>query len=229
MNNKQKQLQLKHLGYYTGEIDGIFGPASKEATKKFQRAYGLEVDGSFGPATEAKSILVWKDIQSKLVIRGYAIEIDGYCGNNTVNAVTQFQKDYLLQVDGICGVQSRKYLDAWAYARNFKLSEFRCPKLCNGYPVNVNPTLLYVCQDIRNHFGKSFNITSGIRCKAFNTQLDGSTSNSKHMSGEAVDFYISGVDKNIVLAYCKELKTQGRIAYTYTNNTNMGRAVHINI
>lgn len=229
MSNKQKQLQLKHLGYYTGEIDGIFGTLSKEATKKFQRDYGLVVDGSFGPITENKSILVWKDIQSKLNVRGYNIEVDGYCGNNTIHAITQFQKDYLLQVDSICGSETRRYLNAWAYAKNFKLSEFRCPKLCNGYPVNVNPELLYVCQDIRNHFGKSFNITSGIRCKTYNDKLDDSSPTSKHMGGMAVDFYISGVNKNDVLTYCKQLVNKGKLKYTYTNNTNMVRAVHINI
>ena len=26
MNNLQKQLQLKHLGYYLGELDRLFGP-----------------------------------------------------------------------------------------------------------------------------------------------------------------------------------------------------------
>lgn len=229
MTIKQIQKQLKYLGFYNGEIDGLFGALSKKATENFQRTYALNVDGSFGPITKSKSISVWKDIQNKLNIRGYNIKIDGYCGNNTINAILQFQKDYLLSADSICGPTTRKYLNAWAYAKNFKLSEFRCPKLCSGYPVNVNPNLLYICQDIRNYFGKSFNITSGIRCKTYNNELDGSTTNSKHMSGEAVDFYISGINKNIVLSYCRKLKSQGKIKYTYTNNTNMGRAVHINI
>lgn len=230
MNTKQKQLQLKYLGFYTGEIDGSFGTQSKEATKKFQKTYGLTVDGSFGPNTENKSIQVWKDIQSKLNTRNsLKIDVDGYCGDKTVNAIKTFQKDYLLSVDGICGPTTRKYLDAWSYAKNFKLSEFKCPNLCSGYPVNVNTNLLYVCQDIRNHFGRSFTITSGIRCKAFNNSLSGSSTTSKHMEGKAVDFRIDGVNKNDVLAYCKQLKAQGRIKYTYTNDTNMGRAVHINV
>lgn len=54
MTNKQKQCLLYYLGYYTGDIDGDFGPASREATENFQRAYGLEPDGAFGPLTEAK-------------------------------------------------------------------------------------------------------------------------------------------------------------------------------
>lgn len=229
MTIKQKQMQLKYLGYYTGNIDGSFGPLSKEATKKFQKAYGLAVDGSFGPNTEAKSILVWKDIQSKLNVRGYGLAVDGYCGPATQNAILKFQKDYLLSADNICGPTTRSYIDAWSYAKNFKLSEFRCPRSCSGYPVNVQTKLLYVCQDIRNHFGKSFNITSGIRCKKFNDSLAGHADNSPHQYGKAVDFNISGISVTTVLNYCKELQRQGRISYTYTNNTNMKGAVHINI
>ena len=33
--------------------DGIYGPATVEALKSFQRAYGLTPDGIYGPATEA--------------------------------------------------------------------------------------------------------------------------------------------------------------------------------
>lgn len=104
MNNKQKQLQLKHLGYYLGNIDGSFGPQSKEATKKFQKAYGLVVDGSFGPLTQNKSILVWKDIQAKLQSKGFDCgKIDGYVGNNTINALRNFQKTNGLVPDASCG------------------------------------------------------------------------------------------------------------------------------
>lgn len=53
MTDTQKQHLLAYLGYYVGEIDGKFGPMSKEATKAFQRDYdGLEVDGIVGPDTE---------------------------------------------------------------------------------------------------------------------------------------------------------------------------------
>ena len=39
-------------------VDGSFGPASKNATIKFQKQYGLSQDGSFGPATRQKMISV---------------------------------------------------------------------------------------------------------------------------------------------------------------------------
>ena len=52
----QQQCLLRYLGFYTGSIDGSFGPASAAATAAFQRTAGLEADGIFGPRTE-KAIL----------------------------------------------------------------------------------------------------------------------------------------------------------------------------
>lgn len=52
MTSKQKQLLLAFLGYYTGDVDGIFGEQSVEATKAFQASCGLDQDGIFGKLTE---------------------------------------------------------------------------------------------------------------------------------------------------------------------------------
>lgn len=61
MTIKQKQCLLEYLGCYEQEnsqkvnnVDGLWGPASAAATRKFQSDYGLDVDGIFGPATEEK-------------------------------------------------------------------------------------------------------------------------------------------------------------------------------
>lgn len=50
---KEVQRRLKNWGYYNGEIDGIFGTATKEAVIKFQRKNGLTADGVVGKATYA--------------------------------------------------------------------------------------------------------------------------------------------------------------------------------
>lgn len=52
MTTIQKQCLLRYLGHYEGAVDGIWGPASRGATERFQRAAGLEEDGVFGPETE---------------------------------------------------------------------------------------------------------------------------------------------------------------------------------
>lgn len=50
---KEVQRRLKNWGYYFGEVDGIYGPATVAAVKSFQRKNGLTVDGIAGKATFA--------------------------------------------------------------------------------------------------------------------------------------------------------------------------------
>ena len=45
------QKKLKNWGYYTGNVDGIFGSGTEQAVKYFQRKNGLTADGIVGPAT----------------------------------------------------------------------------------------------------------------------------------------------------------------------------------
>jgi GH25 family lysozyme M1 (1,4-beta-N-acetylmuramidase) len=48
---KSWQTLLNFWGFNCGNADGIFGGKTEEATKKFQKEYGLEVDGVVGSAT----------------------------------------------------------------------------------------------------------------------------------------------------------------------------------
>ena len=48
---KQIQTKLKNWGYYSGNIDGVYGSRTTSAVKKFQKSNGLTVDGIAGTAT----------------------------------------------------------------------------------------------------------------------------------------------------------------------------------
>jgi peptidoglycan hydrolase-like protein with peptidoglycan-binding domain len=46
------QQRLKDTGYYTGEIDGMYGEGTEDAVKNFQRDKGLSQDGEASPAMQ---------------------------------------------------------------------------------------------------------------------------------------------------------------------------------
>ena len=50
---KTVQTKLKNWGYYTGAVDGIYGPKTVQAVKYFQRKNGLTQDGVVGAKTAA--------------------------------------------------------------------------------------------------------------------------------------------------------------------------------
>jgi|BioPla2DNA2_1021312.scaffolds.fasta_scaffold00275_3 N-acetylmuramoyl-L-alanine amidase len=50
---REIQSRLKRWGYYTGGVDGIFGPKTEQAVRYFQRVNGLAVDGIVGRQTAA--------------------------------------------------------------------------------------------------------------------------------------------------------------------------------
>ncbi|MEL7568965.1 MAG: D-Ala-D-Ala carboxypeptidase family metallohydrolase [Eubacteriaceae bacterium] len=187
-----------------------------------------------------------KSVQLKLNKLGYNLQVDGILGSKTKQAVKTFQKKYKLIVDGIPGpitqgqlnkllaqITPSKTVKDWSIYPHFKREEFRCKcgKYCNGYPAEPETKLLIALEKIRSKYNKPVIITykGGLRCSKFNSLVKGSSPTSRHITGGAADIYIKGVNKYELLDYCKKIKAQGYIKYCYTNNTNMGSAVHINV
>lgn len=178
MTGKQKQCLLEYLGYYTpansrdtNNVDGLWGPASEAATRRFQRDHGLTVDGIFGPATEAR----------------------------------------IRQV--IAGGEEAK--TDWEKVKYFGRGEFMCNcggKYCEGYPAEPHPLLLEVADRVRAHFGAEAFVSSGVRCPQHNANVGG-VANSRHLTGKAMDFCISGQRADAVLAFVQK---QPQIRYAYS-------------
>lgn len=120
----------------------------------------------------------------------------------------------------------------WQNFKNFRKEEFKCKcvehgyNYCNGYPHEIAYSLIEFMQKVRDHYGKSITISSGVRCEKYNKKLKGSSGVSNHLEGCACDFRFIGMNKSEVMKY---LKTLPNYKYTYTNSTNMANGIHITV
>jgi hypothetical protein len=116
------QVALRIGGTYGGGIDGIFGPETQAAVRRFQRSKGLIVDGDPGPRTRAafgpfarhrlgsrllrRGKFGWDvaALQHLLVRCGFSVgAIDGFFGPRTRAVVVLYQHRASLSVDGVAG------------------------------------------------------------------------------------------------------------------------------
>src|SRR5699024_384028 len=54
------QARLQHIGFYHGDIDGVFGWTTYWALRNFQYEFGMEVDGLAGKDTKEKLVKATK-------------------------------------------------------------------------------------------------------------------------------------------------------------------------
>ena len=194
MTIKQKQWQLYYLGYYGGEIDGIWGAGSKAATVSFQKDNALDADGIFGTQTSAKSTEIIKSIQK--VITDGKIAIDGFAGLETKDATVQWQTKQGLLPDGIAGIITRAKIaeesadegdDWWSNIRYFSRREFacKCGRYCGGYPAQLQRGVVELANRAREELKGVGFVSCGLRCHQHNANVGG-VSNSRHLSGKAI-------------------------------------------
>jgi len=231
MTIKQKQWQLYYLGYYGGEIDGIWGKQSKAAAMHFQKDHALEADGIFGPLTIAKSIEITRTIQKEITDSKMAI--DGLAGLETKDITAQWQRENGLTPDGIAGTMTREKIlkqttpetdDWWNRIQYFSRREFacKCNRYCDGYPAQMQRTVVELADRARMELKGAAFISSGLRCPQHNINVGG-VSDSRHLSGKAIDLRIEGKSARQVLAWAQK---QPEVRYTYAIDANY---IHIDI
>lgn len=219
MTIKQKQWQLYYLGYYGGEIDGIWGPGSKAATVGFQKDHSLDTDGIFGSQTIAKSTEVIQSIQK--VITDGKMAIDGLAGQETKDATVRWQAEHGLTADGIAGVNTRRKIeeesldedDWWSDIRYFSKKEFacKCNRYCDGYPAQMQRAVVKLADRAREELKGVAFVSSGLRCAQHNANVGG-VSNSRHLTGKAIDLRIEGKTARQTLAWAQK---QPEVRYAY--------------
>ena len=129
------QIVLKSYGYYSGQIDGIFGNNSKQSLILFQLNNQIEPDGIIGNETctlllnksNIQKYKIIKTIEAQNTINPYSQEIydaqlilkdlglylsavDGINGEGTKKAVKEFQSKSGLVADGVIGSKTKAAL-----------------------------------------------------------------------------------------------------------------------
>lgn len=106
---RQAQQRLKDLGFYEGQIDGIYGPETEAALREYQARQGLQVTGALtqetqqalahsqqkGPqqAEKAMDQNLIRQAQERLKEAGfYTGPVDGAYGPKTEEALREYQQ-----------------------------------------------------------------------------------------------------------------------------------------
>jgi uncharacterized protein YcbK (DUF882 family) len=95
-------------------------------------------------------------------------------------------------------------------------------KYCDGFPVEPIPLLAKTADKVRGHFGSACIVSSGVRCVQHNKNVGGVT-NSRHLTGRAMDFYIRGKTAAEVLSFVQSLP---EVRYAYDID---GTFVHMDV
>lgn len=164
--------------------------------------------------------------------------------------ITALQKKYMLRgsdIDGVYGPDTdnmlRTVYNTFKYTKNFDPKEFRCGcggRYCCGFPNYMKPHELMSIQAIRDHWKRPVKVTCGLRDATYNRKLNGSVRSSKHLTGQAIDFYQSGVtdtlaNRKMAIRWMKSNLPYLNYAYGNGINSNgykvrapyMGSALHV--
>jgi LysM repeat protein len=129
------QVALRAHGLYKGKIDGVAGPATAAAVRRFQRKARLEVDGIAGIRTRVALGRLGRPLLGRRVLKqgmrgwdvsvlqflleqkGFGCALDGRFDAMTAEGVRRFQRRARLVVDGVVGPKTLRRLDPKGAAR----------------------------------------------------------------------------------------------------------------
>ena len=165
----------------------------------------------------------------------YSGAVDGIWGAASRQAALGFQRQWQLAEDAGFGPDSQRKIreviaaekeeNRWQEIRWFDREEFRCRcggKYCDGFPAEPEWALVELAEQVREHFCRPVLVSSGLRCKKHNDACGG-VSNSRHLSGKAMDFRVESVPGQRVLAWVKALPG---VRYAYAID---GSYIHMDI
>lgn len=162
MTNKQIQHLLGYLGYYTLDVDGIFGKQSLAAIKTFQHEYGITVNGIANEETQ----------------------------NALLYSVTYGMPER--KPDEPANLKTGSFWDEIEYFDREEFRCQCKGKYCNGFPVEPQEKMVRTVDEIRRRLGVPVTIVesggSGVRCPIHNANVGG-VSNSNHLTGNAADLH----------------------------------------
>lgn len=165
MTLKQKQALLAYLGYYEGELDGIWGTKSKKAEGCFLRDFGLPAsapEDDIGKALRHAVAYGMPELEAD-----QSVEME-HTGEDWWKDIRYFTRDeFRCQCKG---------------------------KYCNGFPVEPQEKMVRTVDEIRRLLGVPVRIVdaggSGVRCPQHNANVGG-VYNSLHLTGNAADLHSS--------------------------------------
>lgn len=192
-------------------IDGLAGILTVNQTKRYQQSIGIKASGRADQDTRTQMGIDLKKITSSTA-------------NNTTSIVDSTINTTIPIVDPSTSTTTGTGT-WWDDIKYFDKEEFKCKckgKYCTGYPKEPQRLLVEACDDVREYFNAPMTVSSGLRCTIHNAN-EGGVSNSRHLTGRAVDFCIRGKTANQILAY---VRTLPNIRYCYAINSSY---VHMDI
>jgi uncharacterized surface protein with fasciclin (FAS1) repeats len=118
---KALQTDLRDAGFYTGAIDGIYGPATIDAVETLQREAGLPVTGLVDPATQTvlATLLGQQESAQVAALQGiltstghYSGPIDGQWSQEVEDALKALQTDLGVPATGVVDAATLRAFEA---------------------------------------------------------------------------------------------------------------------